>query len=80
MAVKINSENFEPEEKFLSDTILDLQRGLTTYVYKEHILDRLKEIFKDLDIRRNDFYWTVRNKEIEIEQPKIGRPRKLEIR
>ena len=64
MAVKINSDNFDAEERFLSDTILELQRGLTTYVYKEHILDKLKEIFKDLDIRRNDFYWTVRNKEV----------------
>ena len=64
MAVKINSEHFEPDERFLSDTILDLQRGLITYVYKEHILNKLKEIFKDLDIRRNEFYWTVRNKEV----------------
>jgi hypothetical protein len=80
MAVKINSEHFEPEEKFLSDTILDLQRGITTYVYKKNILDKLKEIFKDLDIKRNDFYWTVRNKEIQIHQGKMGRPRKLEIR
>jgi hypothetical protein len=64
MAVKINSDNFDAEERFLSDTILELQRGLTTYVYKEHILDKLKEIFKDLDIRKNEFYWTVRNKEV----------------
>lgn len=64
MAIKINSENFEPEERFLSDATLDLQRGLTTYVYRDYILDKLKEIFKDLDIRRNEFYWTVRNKEV----------------
>jgi hypothetical protein len=64
MAVKINSDNFDAEERFLSDTILELQRGLTTYVYKEHILDKLKDIFKDLDIARNEFYWTVKNKEV----------------
>ena len=64
MAIKINSENFEPDERFLSDAILELQRGLTTYVYKEHILDELKKIFKDLDIARNEFYWRVRNKEV----------------
>lgn len=52
------------EELFISAAILDLQHGKTTYVYKEHILDKLKEIFKDLDIRRNDFYWKVRNKEV----------------
>ena len=53
-----------PEELFLSQATMDLRKGLTTYVYKEHFLDKLKEIFKDLDIRRNDFYWTVRNKEV----------------
>ena len=64
MAVKINSEHFDAEERFLTDAILDLEHGDTTYVYKEYILDRLKQIFKDLDIRRNEFYWTVRNKEV----------------
>lgn len=64
MAVKINSDNFDAEERFITDAILDLERGQTTYVYKEHILDRLKEIFKNLDIKRNDFYWAVRNKEV----------------
>ena len=64
MAIKINSENFDAEERFITDAILDLERGQTTYVYKEHILNQLKEIFKDLDIRRNEFYWKVRNKEV----------------
>ena len=50
------------EDLFISDAITDLKRGETTYVYREKQLDKLKEIFKDLDIRRNDFYWTVRNK------------------
>ena len=52
------------EERFLSDAILDLRRGLITYVYKESILDELKQVFKDLDITRNEFYWRVRNKEV----------------
>ena len=56
--------NSDLEEKFISDAILDLKHGLTTYVYKEHILDELKKVFKDLDIKRNEFYWTVRNKEV----------------
>jgi hypothetical protein len=80
MAIKINSEHFEPDERFLTDAILDLQRGLTTYVYTEYILDKLKQIFSDLEIRRNEFYWTVSNKEKQIVQPITGRPRKLEIR
>ena len=50
------------DERFLSDAILDLRRGEITYVYKDFILDELKHIFSDLDIRKNDFYWTVRNK------------------
>lgn len=53
-----------PEEMFLSQATMDLKHGLTTYVYRDYILDKLKQIFKDLDIRRNEFYWTVRNKEV----------------
>ena len=67
-------------ESFLSDAILDLRQGLITYVYKKDILENLKEVFKDLDIRRNEFYWTVRNNEKQIIQPITGRPRKVEIR
>ena len=48
------------DKLFLLDAIQDLKHGLTTYVYKEHILDKLKQIFNNLDIRRNDFYWTVK--------------------
>ena len=64
MGKKPNMYEKSTEERFLSDAILDLRRGLITYVYKEHILDKLKQIFKDLDIRRNEFYWAVRNKEV----------------
>lgn len=64
MAIKLNSDNFDAEERFITDAILDLEHGDTTYVYKEHILDELKKIFKDLDIAKNDFYWRVRNKEV----------------
>ncbi len=80
MAKKLAPYDTNPEERFLSDATLDLRQGLITYVYKESILDELKQIFSDLDIRRNDFYWTVRNKEKQILQPITGRPRKLEIR
>ena len=52
------------EEMFLSDAILDLRHGETTYVYKQCILDELKKVFKDLEIKKFDFYWRVRNKEV----------------
>ena len=52
------------EELFIAEAINDLKKGLTTYVYKEHILNELKKVFNNLDIRRNEFYWTVRNKEV----------------
>jgi hypothetical protein len=64
------------EEQFLSSAILDLEHGETTYVYKQNILDRLKGIFNELEIRRNDFYWAVRNMEAERQKPKKGRPKK----
>lgn len=52
------------EELFITDAINDLRKGDTTYIYKEKHLDKLKEVFKDLDIKRNDFYWRVRNNEV----------------
>ena len=80
MPTKVGREDYRTdlEEEFLSDAILDLRRGETTYVYKQKILDKLKQIFNDLDITRNDFYWTVRNKE--VIKTNRGRPRKVEIR
>ena len=63
------------EEQFLSSAILDLEHGETTYVYKQKILDKLKEIFIDLEIRWFDFYWRVRNLEVDKEKTKLGRPR-----
>ena len=66
MIKKVARENYKNDlsDEFLSDAIRDLQKGLTTYVYKEHILNELKKVFSNLDIKRNEFYWTVRNKEV----------------
>ena len=60
MPRKPNMYEKSTEEMFISQAIMDLKHGLTTYVYKEHILNKLKQKFNDLDIRRNDFYWSVR--------------------
>jgi hypothetical protein len=68
MAKKLAPYDINPEERFLSDATLDLRQGLITYVYKESTLDKLKQIFSDLDIRKNEFYWTVRNKEMDIKR------------
>lgn len=48
------------DELFLSHATTDLKKGLTTYVYKEQILNKLKDVFNDLDIKRKDFYWAVK--------------------
>lgn len=71
--------NLDLEEQFLTDAILDLKHGETIYVYKKHFLDKLKEIFNDLEIRRFEFYWRVRNLEIEKLKPKMGRPKKIKV-
>lgn len=52
------------EKLFLSHATMDLKRGRTAYVYKEYILNKLKERFSDLEIARKDFYWVVKNKEV----------------
>ena len=60
MPKKPNLHEKGGDELFLSHATTDLKKGLTTYVYKEAILEQLKGIFDDLDIKRNEFYWTVR--------------------
>jgi hypothetical protein len=62
MIKKVARESYKNDlsDEFLSDAKRDLKQGLTTYVYKEHILNKLKDVFNDLDIKRNDFYWTVK--------------------
>lgn len=52
------------EEIFISSAINDLRKGNTTYIYKEKQLEELKKVFNDLDIKRKEFYWVVRNKEV----------------
>lgn len=64
MAKRPDMHEKNANELFLSQAVMDLKQGLTTYVYKNYILDELKNIFSDLDITRNDFYWTVRNNEV----------------
>ena len=54
----------DAEELFLSHAVMDLKRDYTTYVYRDYILESLKQMFNNLDIKRNDFYWSVRNKEV----------------
>lgn len=58
MKERIGRDNYRVDlsDEFLSDAILDLRKGKTTYVYKEHILNGLKEVFNDLEITRKDFY------------------------
>lgn len=54
----------DAEELFMSHAVMDLKRGEIIYVYRDYILENLKQMFNNLDIRRNEFYWTVRNKEV----------------
>lgn len=63
------------EELFISEAIIDLKHGNTTYVYKECILDKLKDIFEDLTIKKEEFYWSVKNNK--VKSPKEYKPRKL---
>ena len=59
-----NAQERNSEELFLSHAVMDLKRGHTIYVYRDYILESLKQIFNNLDIKRNDFYWEVINKEV----------------
>lgn len=66
MSAKIGRDTYllDAEEEFLQDAILDLRHGETIYVYTKYILEELKKVFNDLEIRRFEFYWRIRNNEV----------------
>lgn len=59
-----NAQERNSEELFLSQAVKDLKQGLTVYVYRDYILSNLMLMFKNLDVKRYDFYWEVNNKEV----------------
>lgn len=56
--MRIRNE-IEPNEKFYRDAISDLKKHKRVYVYKEEVLEKIKEKYDDLNIRKWDFYWEV---------------------
>lgn len=47
----------------LRDAAKDLRHHRRTFVYKEEIVEELKKKFKDLEVRKEDFYWVLKRKE-----------------
>lgn len=79
MKTKITRDNYgaDLEEQFLASSIADLNRGNIIYVYKNSILEKLKQLFNNLEITKKEFYWRVKNIEVEKHKPKRGRPKKM---
>lgn len=55
-----NTQERNSEELFMSQAIKDLKQGLYVYVYRDYILSSLMLMFKNLEVKRYDFYWEVK--------------------
>ena len=66
--------NPDLENEFLKDAVLDLKHGETTYIYNQKILNKVIELFNDLEVVKKEFYWKVKSKS--KQKLKRGRPRK----
>ena len=67
---------WDAESNCLSDAISELRQGRTAYIYNPRILDKLKQKFKDLNVTKREFYWSVKSEEATKEAPRRGRPKR----
>lgn len=51
----------DPENSCIRDAIKELRRGHRVYIYKTNILEEVKKQFNNLEIKKKDFYWIVKN-------------------
>lgn len=51
----------DTEQNCIRDTIKELKRGHKVYIYKAKILEEVKKAFNNLEIKKKDFYWSVKN-------------------
>lgn len=58
----VNEYVLDDERNFMNQVMLDMKKGITTYVYNPKIIEKLKEIFDDLEVERVEFYWIVKSK------------------
>lgn len=53
--------NWDTELTCLRDAISELKRGHRVYIYNSKILEEVKKEFNNLEIKKRDFYWSVKN-------------------
>ena len=56
----MKARNELPDDRFLTDTINELNKNRKVYVYKDYILEEKKKKYSDLIITENKFYWEVK--------------------
>ena len=42
-------------------TIKEIKKGKKSYVYNEKILELIKQEYPNIEIKKKDFYWEVKN-------------------
>ena len=56
--------SYDDEDKFYRDVTYQIKEGKRViYIYNKVIMERIKEEYPDLPIKRRDFYWEVINNE-----------------
>lgn len=66
MAISTRKDDYDPEEMMFRDVVNQMikEKTSTAYVYNENIVKRLEESMPNLDIKKKDFYWMVKRKDI----------------
>ena len=59
-------DQYDEEETVFKDVVQQMMKykDSTAYVYNKNIVDRLEKEMPNLEIKRKDFYWTVRRKDV----------------
>lgn len=56
--------SYDDEDKFYRDVLIQIKQGVhVIYIYNKNIVQKIKEEFPDLTIKKRDFYWEVINYE-----------------
>ena len=72
----LTAEDLNEEERHYRDVVLQIRQGIhKIYVYNKKIIDRIEKQFKNIEIKKKDFYWEVENNNEPFPKKK-GRPKK----
>lgn len=72
----LTTEEANEEERHYRDVILQIKQGRKKiYVLNKKVIDKVQNIFENLEINKKDFYWEITNNNKPFPKKK-GRPKK----